>query len=208
MADHGPQQQQHQQQQPDAEEHAAAYQASDGDGLPEVEEQLAPSPQLRPVTFLQAGPGPGAGSEAPSFLGLGRVSRRGGLSAATTAARCPHSSLNGGHNMHLPVLLSNAVHAQRRLTMQPGVVSGWAGGAEGALVRQGPDGRGGQVRHLATITNTAALGGKRPGALLPGSAPASKQRKQVADQVRAGPGGAKQLKLSSFFGGGGSKAVR
>ncbi|KIY99712.1 hypothetical protein MNEG_8250 [Monoraphidium neglectum] len=131
MADHGPQQQQHQQQQPDAEEHAAAYQASDGDGLPEVEEQLAPSPQLRPVTFLQAGPGPGAGSEAPSFLGLGR----------------------------------------------PGVVSGWAGGAEGALVRQGPDGRGGQ-------------------------------RKQVADQVRAGPGGAKQLKLSSFFGGGGSKAVR
>ncbi|GBF98849.1 hypothetical protein Rsub_11453 [Raphidocelis subcapitata] len=74
-----------------------------------------------------------------------------------------------------------------------------AGQPSGVLVRQGPDGRGGVVRHLAPITNSLA-GAKRP----PGGAAAwlapKQARKKAGDQGKAG---GQQLKLSSFFGGAG-----
>jgi hypothetical protein len=78
------------------------------------------------------------------------------------------------------------------------------GQPSGTLLRQGPDGRGGVVRHPAPLA-----GAKRPpggaGSWLPSKAP----RRKAGDQ---GKGGGQQLKLSSFFagggGGGGSRVAR
>ncbi|KAI8477167.1 MAG: hypothetical protein J3K34DRAFT_515847 [Monoraphidium minutum] len=95
----------------------------------------------------------------------------------------------------------------------------WTGAAQGSLVRQGPDGRGGMVRHLAPLTNTAGSrqlhgAAKRPGgaqALLPLGPPAKQRRPGDQQRPAAGGGGGggsggKQTKLSSFFAGG--KGVR
>jgi hypothetical protein len=77
--------------------------------------------------------------------------------------------------------------------------SSWTGRTGGGLVRQGPDGRGGQVRLLAPKpASLPAPGVKRP---LLGSAQPAKHRKHQDPA---------QLKVSSFFGGGGvgSRAAR